>query len=158
MTWGGSWGIQLAHGCSDRTRSTHQLYSKWKNHTISLVVLHFWDKVSRPSVTKSPPTKCFVFRALPVKIFFCISHRKLSFIDLCETLSHILLLCTSGESTSTGCHQDSLFSGLNKPSSSSPSALEGRSSKPLSILVAFHCTWSTQCISYSKGPKLGTIL
>lgn len=54
---------------SDRTRSMYQLYSGGGQHKISLVVLHFPDKVLRPSVNKSSLIKCFIFILLLV-IFF----------------------------------------------------------------------------------------
>lgn len=55
---------------SDRTRSMYQLYSGGGQHKISLVVLHFPDKVLRPSVNKSSLIKCFIFILLLVIFFF----------------------------------------------------------------------------------------
>lgn len=57
---------------SDRTRSMYQHYSG-EQYKISLVLLHFWDKVSRP-VTKGSLIKCFIFILLSRKVFFRISH------------------------------------------------------------------------------------
>lgn len=78
---------------SDRTRSIYHLYTKGGQHKISLVVLHFPDKVSRPSVCKGSQIKCFIFILLPVIfiLYIPLETDLYQFMDIVSPLSAVYL-------------------------------------------------------------------
>lgn len=117
---------------SDITRSIYQLYSEGGQHKISLVVLHFPDKVSRPSViSKSSLIKCFIFILLPVILFFIypIRNSPLSVYGHCLTFFCCVPQTGAPQQAAIRLLWSLLFFRLSKASSSRLSA-QGRSSSP----------------------------
>ena len=118
---------------SDRTRPLYQLYSEGEQ----LFLLHFWNKVSRPSVTKSPLIKFFIFTPPREYFLFYIPLEILLIYGDCLTF-----FCHAPQQAAVRSPWSLLFSRLNKPSSP-PSLCSGQVLQPSSTLVALYHTWSS---------------